>query len=135
MHYCSAIIKKIKAIGLGPYYTEEESGLRHFIGKLFALAFLPPQLIPEVYNWIMANKINHTMAAHPCFERLLLIMSRLGYRILPFPSLYGVYISGQISLNALTTTLKEFTGTISTLLAIPRDIVSMLIADFTCLTS
>jgi hypothetical protein len=66
MHYCSAIIKRIKTIGL-VHYTDEESGLLHFIGKLFALTLLPPHLIPEFYHWIMANKINHMMAAHPLF--------------------------------------------------------------------
>ena len=71
MHYCSAIIKKLKSIGLGPFYTNEDSGLRHFITKLFALAFLPAQLIPEVYAWIKDNKVIAEMAAHHLFQEFI----------------------------------------------------------------
>ena len=71
MHYCSAIIKKLKSIGLGTFYTNEESGLRHFIGKLFALAFLPAHLISEVYDWIKANKVSPPMAAHHLFQEFI----------------------------------------------------------------
>jgi len=49
MHYCSAVIKHIKAVGLGSIYMTTESGLMEVVRKLFALAFLPTRLIQGVY--------------------------------------------------------------------------------------
>jgi hypothetical protein len=49
MHYCSAIIKHVKHVGLTTAYKIEDTGLRKFISQLFALAFAPPQMISAVY--------------------------------------------------------------------------------------
>eukprot|EP01035_Chromulina_nebulosa_P023694 gene23694-30729_t len=71
MHYCSAIIKKLKSIGLGPLYMNHQSGLMHFVRKLFALAFLPLHLVIVVYNWIKANKVIPAMSAHHLFQAFI----------------------------------------------------------------
>ena len=49
MHYCSAIIKHIKDLGLAAYYKNEATKLKRFITQLFALAFLPATFIIPVY--------------------------------------------------------------------------------------
>ena len=51
-HYCSAIFKKMKELGLGPAYQNEDSGWRFIMSLLFALAFLPADLIPSMYAYI-----------------------------------------------------------------------------------
>ena len=49
MHYCSAIIKHIKDLGLGTVYKDANYRLKPFIAKLFAIAFLPAAMIVQVY--------------------------------------------------------------------------------------
>ena len=50
MHYCSAIIKHIKDLGLAAFYRNDDTKLKQFIAKLFALAFLPAAFIIPVYQ-------------------------------------------------------------------------------------
>jgi len=61
MHFCSSLIKNIKTIGLSVAYSIESSGLRHVVAKLFALPFLPFELMRPVYDYIVANKMNRFM--------------------------------------------------------------------------
>lgn len=49
MHYCSAIIKHIKDLGLAAVYKDADYKLQPFIAMLFAIAFLPATIIVQVY--------------------------------------------------------------------------------------
>ena len=71
MHYCSAILKNVKALGLTGAYMDEDTGLRRFICKIFAMAFLPAELIIPLYEWIKINKIPETMIANQQFQLFL----------------------------------------------------------------
>lgn len=65
MHYCSAIIKHVKHVGLTSAYKLEASGLRKFISQLFSLAFAPPEMIPAIY-FEMKSQLDPDMLLHPC---------------------------------------------------------------------
>jgi hypothetical protein len=65
MHYCSAIIKNVKHVGLTTAYKTEVSGLRKFISQLFALAFAPPEMISAVYYEIK-SQLELDMQMHAC---------------------------------------------------------------------
>jgi len=57
MHYCSALVKKMKSLGLAAAYSDESSGLGRFVNKLFALSFLPPDAVTDMFIWIINNKL------------------------------------------------------------------------------
>jgi hypothetical protein len=57
MHYCSAIVKNMKSFGLASVYTDETTGFRHFIAKIFALAFMPPDAVTDVLNYLLLHKL------------------------------------------------------------------------------
>jgi len=67
MHYCSAVIKHIKAVGLGSIYMTTESGLMEVVRKLFALAFLPTRLIQGVYLLIKEQDFIPEMLSYDNF--------------------------------------------------------------------
>lgn len=88
MHYCSSIIKKIKSLGMAGDYTNEDSGLKHFISKLFALAFLPANLIVPVYMYIKVHKMATAMREYPPMQDFLQYYehSRLDNPVVPIES-------------------------------------------------
>lgn len=72
MHYCSAIIKKIKELGLGPVYSTEASQFRALlVQKLFAMAFLPADLIVATYEYMTATVLPPAMMADAQVRSLL----------------------------------------------------------------
>lgn len=53
-HYCQAIIKKIKSLGLGNRYRRNRS-LRNAVHQLLCLPLLPPAQILIVYNTVLSE--------------------------------------------------------------------------------
>jgi hypothetical protein len=71
MHYCSAIIKHVRSLGLTNDHSNDATGLQNLCGLLFALAFLPTQMIVPVYYFIKENVIAPAMLAHAPIKSLL----------------------------------------------------------------
>ena len=69
-------------------YTNEDSGLKHFISKLFALAFLPANLIVPVYMYIKVHKMATAMREYPPMQDFLQYYehSRLDNPVVPIES-------------------------------------------------
>lgn len=71
MHYCSAIIKQVKKLGMASHYTNPLTGLQTIIGLLFAVVFLPYDRIVPVYRYIKDNHIAPSMLAYPPMRSFL----------------------------------------------------------------
>jgi hypothetical protein len=71
MHYCSAVLKHVKKVGLGRMYELAESGLRRLIRQLFALAFLPCHLMKDVYAIVKNEECIPEMLANTAFSTFL----------------------------------------------------------------
>lgn len=51
-HYCQAVFRKIKKLGLQPFYTKSKN-FKMFIRCLYSLSFLPPQQVETVYRQLL----------------------------------------------------------------------------------
>lgn len=54
-HMCQAIYRHITTLGLSIEYNDDRTGLKVFIKYLYALAFLPEELIMETYTTILSE--------------------------------------------------------------------------------
>lgn len=55
-HFCQALWRHIQEWGLTVVYRDDSSGVRWFVKKMMALAFLPPERIENVFNFMIDNK-------------------------------------------------------------------------------
>jgi hypothetical protein len=76
MHYCSSLMKAIVFFGMKGDYIDEDSGIKHFVSKLFALPFAPPAAIRDVYAWMKLHKVSPLLRAYVPFQQFCAYFER-----------------------------------------------------------
>ena len=97
MHYCSALMKALIGFGMKVDFMHEDSGLRHYIGKLFALAFAPADSIRDLYWWMKENKVSEPLGRDAKFQLFSHYYETYWLRSDAFINEWCVYLRGDFA--------------------------------------